>query len=114
MKHTHILASLSSDHSAILVSLMKSVVPQGGRGLWKFNCSLLHNAKFIEEMTNHITVFFKKMFDEENIRNENIRWELLKYEMKNFSKTFSKQISLESNKERKLLEKRVKDFERSI
>ena len=65
-------------------------------------------------MTNHITVFFKRIFDEENIRNENIRWELLKYEMKNFSKTFSKQISLESNKERKLLEKRVKDFERSI
>ena len=35
----------------------------------------------------------------------------LKYEIKKYSKTFSKQISLESNKERKALEKKVKDFE---
>ena len=59
----------------------------------------LHNAKFIEEMKNHITTSLEN-FDEENIRNEQIRWELLKYAMRKFFKHFSKQISLESNKER--------------
>ena len=81
MKHTDILASVSSDHSPILVSLMKSVIPSRGRGLWKLNCSLLNNAKFIEEMKNHIAASLNN-FDEENIRNEQIKWELLKYEIK--------------------------------
>ena len=34
--------------------------------------------------------------------------------MRNFCKTVSKQISFESNKEKKTLEKRVKDFEHEI
>ena len=105
VKHTDILASLSSDHSPILVSLMKSVIPSRGGALWKFNCSLLHNAKFIEEVKNHITASLKNFY-EENIRNEQIRWELLKYEIRKFSKNFSKQIFLESNKEGKALEKK--------
>ena len=81
VRHTDILASLSSDHSPILVSLMKSVIPSRGRGLLKLNCSLLNNAKFIEEVKNHIAASLNN-FDEENIRNEQIRWELLKYEIK--------------------------------
>ena len=48
-------------------------------------------------MKNHVTDSLKN-FDEENIRNKDIRWELLKYEMRKFSKNFSKKISLESNK----------------
>ena len=100
MKHTDILASLSSDHSPILVSLMKSAIPQRGRELWKFDCSLLQNVKFIDKMKNHVTASLNN-FDEENIRNEQIRWELLIYEMRKFSENFSKQISLGSNKERK-------------
>ena len=69
MKHTDILASLSSDQLPILVSLMISVILSRIRGLWKFNCSLLYNAKFIEELKNHTTVSLKN-FDEEHIRNE--------------------------------------------
>ena len=64
-------------------------------------------------MKNHITSSLKN-FDEENIRNEQIMWETLKYETRKFSKNFSKQISLESNKERQAFEKRVKDFEHDI
>ena len=71
-------------------------IPSSGRGLWKFNCSLLHNAKFIEEMKNDTTAFLRK-FDEGNIRNKQIKWKLLKCETRKFSKNFSKQISLESN-----------------
>lgn len=61
-------------------------------------------------MKNHITASLKG-FDEEN---QQFRQELLKYEIRKFSKSFCKQISLESNKDRKALEKRLKDFERDI
>ena len=63
MQHTDILASLSSDQLPILVSLTESVVPSRISGLWKFNCFLLHNAKFKEEMKNHIAASLKN-FDE--------------------------------------------------
>ena len=49
-----------------------------------------------------------------NIRNEQIKWELLKYEMRKLSKNLSKQILFESNKDKKALEKRFQDFERDI
>ena len=58
VKHTDILASPSSNHSPILIFLMKSVIPQRGRGLWKFNCSLLckiHREN--EKMKNHTTTY---------------------------------------------------------
>ena len=84
VKHADTLASLFSDHSPILVSVMKSVIPQRGRGLWKFNCPFLQNAKFIEAMKNHITASVKS-FDEENIRNEHIWWVLLKIEKRKYS-----------------------------
>ena len=89
---------------------MKCINPSKGRVLWKFNCSLLKNANFVEKMKNHISVSLKN-FDTENITNEQLRWELLKYEMRKFSKSFSKQISFEKNKERQDLEKKVKTFE---
>ena len=63
MKRTDTLASVSC-HLPILISLMKSVIPQRGRGLWKSDRSLLHNAKFIEEMKNHIVASLKN-FDKE-------------------------------------------------
>ena len=55
-------------------------------------------------MKNHITASLKG-FDEEN---QQFRWELLKYEIRKFSKSFCKQISLESNKDRKALRKDLK------
>ena len=113
VKHADIFVSPTSDHSPILVSLMESVIPERGRGLWKFNCSLLHNAKFIEEMKNYITASLSN-FDTEKMRKEQIRWDRLKYEKREFSTNFPKQVSPESNKERKVLEKRGKDFECEI
>ena len=80
VKHADIFVSPTSDHSPILVSLMKSFIPERGRRLWKFNCSLPHNVTFIEEMKNHVTASLKN-FDEKNIRNRQIWWELLKHEM---------------------------------
>ena len=68
VKHPDIFCYFSCDHLPIIVSLTKSVIKKRGRRLWKSNYSLLHEAKFIEEMKNHTTASLKN-FDEENIRN---------------------------------------------
>ena len=58
-------------------------------------------------MKIHITASLKN-FNEQNIRNENIKWKMLKYEMRKLSKYFSRQVSFELNKERKALGKEIK------
>ena len=48
------MASLSTDHSPILFLLSEVTAATRGKGLWKFNCSLINNKDFEEEMKSHI------------------------------------------------------------
>ena len=55
VKKIQIFSSFSSDHSPILASfVISNNVSLRGPGLWKFNNSLVTNAKFVEEMNEHI------------------------------------------------------------
>ena len=47
--------------------MKRVILPKRGKRLGNFNCPLLQNAQFMDEMKNHITVSLKH-FDEENIR----------------------------------------------
>ena len=81
---TNVLASFCSDHSSISFTLDMIKKGQRGKGLWKFNSSLLLNKKFVCHMKNHIantTIFL----NEENIFNDQTWWEYLKYEIRKFS-----------------------------
>ena len=81
---TDVLPSLCSDHSPILFSLDMIKEGQRRKGLWKFNSSLSSNKRFVRNMKNHIattTIFL----NEENIFDDQIRWEYLKYEIRKFS-----------------------------
>ena len=49
IKNTHILASLSTDHSPISFTLRRSQIIAKGKGLWIFNSSLTLNKEFIEK-----------------------------------------------------------------
>ena len=53
-----------------------------GKRFWKFNNSLLSYSKFVCHMKNHIaaTITF---LNEENILDDQIKWEHLKYEEMN-------------------------------
>ena len=60
---------------------------QRAKSLRKFNNFLLSNKRFLRNMKNHIattTIFL----NEENIFNDQIRWEYLKYEIKIFYPPF--------------------------
>ena len=48
-----------------------------------------------------------------SIRDDQIRWEYIKFEIRQFSITFSKNLSKSLNREREILEKELKDFEKS-
>ena len=85
---TDILPSVLSDHSPILLSLKYIPTPTRGRGLWKLNTMLLEEQEYVTTMRDKIKELeqeYKDMID------KNIKWEIVKYEIRRFSIRFSKE-----------------------
>ena len=53
------------------------------------------------------------ILDQNGVRDHQIRWEYIKLAIRQFSITFSKNLSKSLNAEREILEKKLKDFEKS-
>ena len=81
-----ILASLSSDHSPILISLKFNDEIKKGPNYWKFNTSLLRDENFCSEMNNKISNWQTEFYT----LAPQLRWELIKYEIRKFSMKYSK------------------------
>ena len=109
VKKIQILSSFSSYHSPILASFVISNVSLRRPGLWKFNNSLVTNAKFVEEMNEHISNFN----NDPSLRDQ-MKWELLKYEIRSFSINFSKNIAKQSRTLQNNLEKKIKSLESNL
>ena len=78
----------SRDHSPILYSLSKNIDISRGKEIWKFNNSLCHKPGFVIELKNHLKVICNRMSGEQ-ITDEQLCWEYIKYEIRKFSSCFS-------------------------
>ena len=81
-----------------------------GKGLWKFNNSLTANDEFVDKMKIYIKDILENM-DKENIVDEQLRWEFLKYEIRKFSIIFSKNLAKIKKIETSSLESKLKLLE---
>ena len=99
-----VLASLSTDYSPISFTLRRSPIIAKGKGLWIFNSSLTLNKEFVKKMKEHISTCLN-LLEKENILNDQVRWEYLKYEIRKFPIKFSKAQAKKVRLERVLLEK---------
>ena len=113
VKKPDILASFATDHSLILFSLNQMSEVSHGKGLWKFNKSLLLNKDYVEKIKEHILLTIK-MLDNDDLRDEQVRWEYLKYEIRKFIICFSKNLANEVRKETQSLEEKLKHFKSSV
>ena len=80
------------DYSPLIFTLSTNQDEGRGKGVWKFNNSLALNSDFVDKMKAHIANT-QKSLDKENIRDDQARWEYLKYEIRKFSIKFSKLLS---------------------
>ena len=108
VRSVKVLPSVKSDHSPILVSFKNLDEYKKGPGLWKFNNSLLQNEEFCTLLNDKIDNFF---LDYNNIIDHQIRWELLKFEIRSFSITFSKTLAKDKRKRKLVMENIIKDYE---
>ena len=113
IKNPDILASFATDHSPIVITYSKNKEFKRGKGLWKFNSSLCSNSEFTENMKNHIKSILD-LLNKENITDDQVIWEYLKYEIRKFSIQFSKKQAKILNEERVSLEKNLKQMEKEL
>ena len=79
-----------------------------GLSYWKLNNSLFQDNAFTERLKTEIPKFFQKS---EELRNPVMRWEYLKYKVREVSKQYSVDRDKERKAKRKKLELRVKELE---
>ena len=108
VKKSDVLSTLSTDHSPVFCSISKQneFSKAKGRGLWKFNNSLISNKDFVKQMKQLIGNIKQQLSESE--QTDQIKWELLKYEICKFATTFSRKISLNTKRSQCELEKKTK------
>ena len=79
-----------------------------GPSHWKLNNSLVLDRDFVTAMKNKIPEFYQ---ESEELGDDVVRWEFLKYKMRQFSMTYSKEKTFERKSNRLTLEKKVNELE---
>ena len=105
VQNIDVLPSFCSDHSSLLLSYKKLPPSNLGKNFWKLNCSLIHDELYVLKMKKHIENNINS-FDSDF--NDQMKWEFLKYKIRKFTISFSKNKT-KSMREKKLnLEKKLK------
>ena len=112
VKNTDVLASLLTDHSPITFSYCKNEESNRGRGFWKFNNSLIENGEYVHQMKKFISDTLNELFNE-NILDDQVNWEYLKYNFRKYTINFSKKLAKNTNKNIVDLETKLMHFEKS-
>ena len=74
---------MSTDHSPIFFSFFKNPETPRGNGLWKFNNPLCSSVDYTTKLKNHLRLI-QKIILKENITDEQMIWEYMKYEIRKF------------------------------
>ena len=70
------------------------------------------NDEYTNKLKNHISAYLC-ILDQNRIRwDDQIRWKYVKFEIRQFSFTYSKNFSVSWNAEKGILEKELKDFKK--
>ena len=106
-----IIPSVLSDHSAVILKLRPLVGDKRGPGYWKFNNSLINDKQFVSQMNSKIEEYFHEIME---ISNPVIRWDFLKFKIRQFCTSYSKQKSRERKQKRISLESKLESLENNI
>ena len=100
-------------YSPITLSLKPINNLPRGRSLWKFNNSLLQNDEYLQKMKAAI-VETEQQLDSEQIKDDQVRWEYLKFKMRVRTIAFSKVLSANKRKEIFSLERKLLSLENKL
>ena len=102
--------AIYSDHSPVTLKFKFHSV-QRGNGLWKFNNSLLENEAYVTEMTQCLETWINKY---SQIENKQLLWELMKFEIRNYTIDFSKKLARKNRETEQNLVDRAAQLEDTV
>ena len=97
IKNIDVLVSFLTDHSPVTFSCLKNEESNRGRGLWKFNYSLIENVEYVLQMKKFLLDTLNELFNE-NILGDQVIWEYLKYKIRKYIIIFSKELAKHTKK----------------
>ena len=100
-----VLTPISSDHSPVLFSLSKEKGYSRSKRIWKFNSSLTKDQDYIVEIKKMIRSFCTA---NKSLSNPQLKWTLLKFEVRKFIINYAKQIAKEKRQQKTNLENQLK------
>ena len=113
VKKTEIRNALSSDHSVVSCSFVNNDTFARESVVWKFNNSLLLNNEFAKKLQTHIEIV-KSNLQENSSFSDHSDWEFLKYEIRKFSISFSKDLAKTEQIIQTNLENRIKTLKQNL
>ena len=111
IQNTDVLASFLTDHSPIRFSCLNNKESNRGSGFWKFNNSLTENKEYVLQMKKFILDTLNELFNE-NIIDDQVKWEYLKYNIRNYTIKFSKKLAKNTKKKIADLGTKLKHIEK--
>ena len=110
VKNVDVGTRVMTDHSPVSLEIKSNNInSKKGPNLWKYNSSLNKNDEFVAKMRTLINEKIQEYSDSD----EQIAWELLKYEIRKFAIDFSKNLAKEKRREQQILEQNLKRLEES-
>ena len=100
-----VLPSFCNDHPLLLLSYKKLPHVNTVKNFWKFDCSLIHDEIYVLKMKKYfenVSNSFESNF------NYQIKWKYLKYEIRRFTISFSKNKTRSMQEKKLNLEKKLK------
>ena len=109
VQKAEIVTSVSTDHAAITWHLHSESVRTYGPAYWRMNTSLLQDENYVKEIRKSIEKWQDDYYIKEDAQN---LWEYLKYQIRQFTISYSKNKARQKRNDIKLLEKEINNLEK--
>ncbi len=111
LEHIDILPGYRTDHSAISMRVqLTNDKEKRGPGLWTFNSNILSNPEYVV----NIAKIIEQIKLENNTMNAHLKWELIKYKIREWSITFAKKQAQQRRKTQKELYNKLDILEQRL
>ena len=80
MSSTCIIPAIKTDHLAITIEFCNKESEEKGPGLWKLNCSLLHDEDYVDDFASKFPTWFAK--GQRDLTDNRSIWEWIKYNIR--------------------------------
>ena len=108
-----IIPAIRTDHSAIFINIKNEINDIKGPGYYKLNTSILDDPTYVEQMTSLLKTWSKE--SETHFSDNRVKWDWVKFKIREFSISFSKEIRKEQRekeeKTQNVLKQAKRDYE---